>query len=75
MEQGLGRQVARSVCHGGAGAGEVVNARPSQHAGVVDGGWGEDRGINGARARGCWRQNHGAQGVDAYTTCLYSSRE
>jgi hypothetical protein len=31
---------------------------------------GEDRGINGARARGCRRQNHGAQVVNVYTTLL-----
>ena len=36
----------------------------------VDGGWGEYHGINGARARGCRRPNHGAQGVNAYTAGL-----
>jgi hypothetical protein len=44
--------------------------RADQHARVVYGGWGEDRGINGARARGCRRQNHGARGVNVYTIGL-----
>jgi hypothetical protein len=46
--------------------------RATQHAGVVYGGWGEDRGINGAWTRGCRRQKHGARGVNVYTTDLYS---
>jgi hypothetical protein len=54
----------------GQGLGQAGNTWPDQHAGVVDGGWGEDRGINGARAREYRRQNHGAQGVDAYNAVL-----